>query len=296
MVDCFGYDAYGVMLGGNPNHSAPAATSLLYAGEHFDTDSQNYYLRARWYDSLSGRFNRMDPFAGNKQDPQSLHKYLYCHANPVNNIDPSGLFSFGEMLCVATLVACLSALVAGTIGYYKGYSAQKIEDLQWKWFWRGFVVGAIAYGAVWAIHSLWLLIFGGGSAGVITAQQSAETGFGSHRELVEAWQAQGATDPIHHFVQQTSTNISNFGLNAIYSLKNSIPLARNLHIELHRFTQSSTTTLGLSDLTGGHYSNLWQFLQTLPWEIQYRWGVAMLNYVLQNQSMQGFDPVSQGLL
>lgn len=24
------------------------------------------------------------------QDPQSLHKYLYCHANPVNGIDPSG--------------------------------------------------------------------------------------------------------------------------------------------------------------------------------------------------------------
>ena len=49
-----------------------------------------YYLRARWYDAAAGRFNRMDPFAGNTQDPQSLHKYLYCHANPVNGIDPTG--------------------------------------------------------------------------------------------------------------------------------------------------------------------------------------------------------------
>jgi len=32
----------------------------------------------------------MDPYAGNTSDPQSLHKYLYCHANPVNGIDPSG--------------------------------------------------------------------------------------------------------------------------------------------------------------------------------------------------------------
>ena len=78
------------MLGGNPEPTSPAGTNLLYAGEHFDTDSQNYYLRARWYDSLSGRFNRMDPFAGSPQDPQSLHKYLYVHNNPVNGIDPSG--------------------------------------------------------------------------------------------------------------------------------------------------------------------------------------------------------------
>ena len=74
----------------DPGKVAQQATSLLYAGEHFDTDSQNYYLRARWYDSLSGRFNRVDPFSGSRYDPQSLHKYLYAHCNPVNYIDPSG--------------------------------------------------------------------------------------------------------------------------------------------------------------------------------------------------------------
>ncbi len=54
----YAYDAYGVMLGGNPTAAAPAAADLLYAGEHFDTHSQHYYNRARWYDSLTGRFNR----------------------------------------------------------------------------------------------------------------------------------------------------------------------------------------------------------------------------------------------
>jgi len=78
------------MLGGNPTSASPADTSMLYAGEQFDTSLQMYYNRARYYDQNIGRFNRMDPYAGNKQDPQSLHKYLYCHANPVNNIDPSG--------------------------------------------------------------------------------------------------------------------------------------------------------------------------------------------------------------
>ena len=90
--DSFSYDAYGVMLGGNPT-STPT-TSLLYAGEQYDVDAQMYYLRARYYNPSNGLFNRMDPFAGNNQDPQSLHKYLYCHANPVNAIDPSGEMGF----------------------------------------------------------------------------------------------------------------------------------------------------------------------------------------------------------
>jgi RHS repeat-associated protein len=86
--DAYSYDGYGVMLGANP---ASAATSLLYTGEMYDGSASMYYLRARWYDQQTGRFNRMDPFAGNTEDPQSLHKYLYCHANPVNGIDSSGL-------------------------------------------------------------------------------------------------------------------------------------------------------------------------------------------------------------
>ncbi len=77
----------------NPGKVAAQATSLLYAGEQFDTNVQMYYNRARYYDQNTGRFNRTDPFAGRNRDPQSLHKYLYCHNNPVNRIDPSGEFA-----------------------------------------------------------------------------------------------------------------------------------------------------------------------------------------------------------
>jgi len=96
---------------------------LLYAGEHFDTNSQDYYLRARWYDSLSGRFNRMDPFAGNNQDPQSLHKYLYCHANPINGIDPSGLmFTLTGKIVTLAITTVLTGLLGGTISKMSGGS------------------------------------------------------------------------------------------------------------------------------------------------------------------------------
>ncbi len=90
VTDAFSYDAYGVLLG-NP---ATTTTNLLYTGEMYDSQSDSYYLRARYYFPSTGTFNRSDPFQGNNQDPQSLHKYLYCHANPINGVDPSGLSWF----------------------------------------------------------------------------------------------------------------------------------------------------------------------------------------------------------
>ncbi len=50
--------------------------------------------RARYLNPNTGRFWSMDSFAGNKNDPRSLHKYLYCHDNPINNVDPTGLYAY----------------------------------------------------------------------------------------------------------------------------------------------------------------------------------------------------------
>jgi hypothetical protein len=45
---------------------------------------------ARLYNVNSGRFMTLDTYEGSKTDPQSLHKYVYAHADPVDNTDPSG--------------------------------------------------------------------------------------------------------------------------------------------------------------------------------------------------------------
>ena len=94
-----------------------AATKLLYAGEMHDSTAAQYYLRARWYSPATGRFNRMDPFPGNNHDPQSLHKYLYAHCNPINNIDPSGeqlgggTYSLSEILIVSAIVGIMAGIL-----------------------------------------------------------------------------------------------------------------------------------------------------------------------------------------
>lgn len=47
-------------------------------------------VQARWMNTGTGRFYTMDTFAGNNDQPMSLHKYLYCNDNPLNGIDPAG--------------------------------------------------------------------------------------------------------------------------------------------------------------------------------------------------------------
>jgi RHS repeat-associated protein len=101
----FAYDAYGNPIGFDP---AAALTTLLYSGEQLDQLTGLQYLRARYYDLSTGRFTRLDPFFGNLNDPQSLQKYLYAHADPGNGWDPTG-----EEFRLATLLAvCIVAMFA----------------------------------------------------------------------------------------------------------------------------------------------------------------------------------------
>ncbi|MCH9022267.1 MAG: hypothetical protein IID32_05850, partial [Planctomycetes bacterium] len=103
------YDAYG-------NSLIPQTTDGLgYAGEMWDSDIDHSYNRARWYNPSNGRWNRADPFAGNMQDPQSLHKYLYAHANPANGTDPSGQFTIASMTMANSIRSILSGLNFGLL-------------------------------------------------------------------------------------------------------------------------------------------------------------------------------------
>jgi hypothetical protein len=55
----------------------------------------------------------MDDYSGNYSDPQSLHKYLYCHANPVNRRDPSGMISVIESITIAIIIVVALMSVTG---------------------------------------------------------------------------------------------------------------------------------------------------------------------------------------
>jgi RHS repeat-associated protein len=108
----FAYDAYGLPIGFD---AAAVLTTILYSGEQFTPSLNQYYLRARYYDLATGRFNRVDPFFGNLRDPQSFHKYLYTHADPVNATDPTGRETLTSLMVGTTIQAIGVAAVAGAV-------------------------------------------------------------------------------------------------------------------------------------------------------------------------------------
>jgi RHS repeat-associated protein len=99
-------------------NAAAALTTILYSGEQFDAASGLQYLRARYYDPANGRFTTLDPFFGNANDPQSLHKYSYTHADPINGIDPTGLFE-----AVVGLIGASANIFRGIINLTIGFDA-----------------------------------------------------------------------------------------------------------------------------------------------------------------------------
>ena len=80
------YDAWGNLrrdLGASEN-------SFAFTGHRLDRPTGLYYAKARYYDPELGLFLTEDPFAGEAQNPPSLHRYLYAYQNPTVWVDPTG--------------------------------------------------------------------------------------------------------------------------------------------------------------------------------------------------------------
>jgi RHS repeat-associated protein len=118
ITDTYKYDAFGILTGSTEN--ATTKNSYLFAGEYFDRELGQYHNRARTYNQNTGRFWTMDTHEGTQTDPLSLHKYLYAHADPVNNIDPSGQFTLGELL--TTTATMLRMAAQAGFGMYQTYN------------------------------------------------------------------------------------------------------------------------------------------------------------------------------
>lgn len=65
----------------------------MFTGQYYDSEIDQYYLRARQYDPLLARFTARDPVLGKFKEPLTLHTYLYCLNDPVNCSDASGEFA-----------------------------------------------------------------------------------------------------------------------------------------------------------------------------------------------------------
>lgn len=81
MENRYAYDAFGNLLG----QEEAFPNRILYAGQLYDQKTDQYYLRARYYNPTIGRFSQEDTYWGD-----GLNLYAYCANNPVRYFDPSG--------------------------------------------------------------------------------------------------------------------------------------------------------------------------------------------------------------
>jgi RHS repeat-associated protein len=88
VLESFQYDAFGCR-----NKKSVSNTPYGYIGEEYDEETGLLYLRNRYYDPEIGRFISPDSVLGVLSDPQTLNPYVYVRNNPINLIDPSGLYA-----------------------------------------------------------------------------------------------------------------------------------------------------------------------------------------------------------
>jgi RHS repeat-associated protein len=93
VLNAFAYDAFGNMIAS----SGPSPTPYLYCGQQVDPNFGLYYLRARYMNAATGRFWTRDTYEGDREDPLSLHKYLYAEDDPVDGSDPTGTDDLDSM-------------------------------------------------------------------------------------------------------------------------------------------------------------------------------------------------------
>ncbi len=77
----YAYDAFGNVLVGKES----IENRIQYTGQQYDQETGQYYLRARYYNPVIGRFTQEDTYRGD-----GLNLYAYCGNNPVMYYDPSG--------------------------------------------------------------------------------------------------------------------------------------------------------------------------------------------------------------
>ena len=144
------YDVFGAQ-----RQTSGQQNTYRFGGQEQHSDLGLIHMRARWYDTATGRFVSRDPATPSWSQPRTLNPYGYAYANPAIVTDPTGLWGG-----VDDLVALAGgAIIGGGISIVTQQIAHP-GTIDW-----GKVgVGAVS-GAVSAEVSLYAGPLAGGAAG-----------------------------------------------------------------------------------------------------------------------------------
>jgi RHS repeat-associated protein len=103
------YSAYGT-----PTCEGSTTTPLGYDSEYTSADTGLVYMRARVYDPATAQFLSVDPLEKLTRAP-----YNFAEDNPLNESDPAGLFSLGEIPIVG---GTLEKVATRYVGFWDGFT------------------------------------------------------------------------------------------------------------------------------------------------------------------------------
>lgn len=102
----YSYDPWGVCTTtGSMAESLGADNPFRFHGYVYDEETGWYYLQSRYYDPVVGRYISADTTASTGQGILGYNMYAYCLNNPTTNYDPTGSFSFSNILSGSKLIS-----------------------------------------------------------------------------------------------------------------------------------------------------------------------------------------------
>ena len=96
---------------------------LVLRGYYYDTETELYYLKSRYYDPELGRFMTIDGIEYIEPDTiNGLNLYAYCFNNPIGLCDPSGCSALaaliiGLLLLFTPVGGTVWQITASVLGY-----------------------------------------------------------------------------------------------------------------------------------------------------------------------------------
>lgn len=144
VTDTFQYAPYGELV----NRTSTTTIPFLYCGQYGVMTDHNglYYMRARYYNPEIKRFIIQDVLLSNITMTQTVNRYMYVNAKPINYCDPLGLWTFaigltgslgagggitGSFDITFDSQGNLGVLISGGGGGYGGVSASGGFNVLW---------------------------------------------------------------------------------------------------------------------------------------------------------------------
>ena len=106
IVERYSYDVFG-----KPSNTSDVNNPYLFTGRRYDDETGLYYYRARYYDYATGRFLQTDPVGYTA----GLNLYTYCGNDPIDFVDPLGLYLLDSDVYYSGLFYQAQCLISGQI-------------------------------------------------------------------------------------------------------------------------------------------------------------------------------------